>query len=67
MEVVVSKQAGATVIRKVWEFEVTDINQVPAEYLMVERGPLLTAIRKLADEGKPVVIPGVRAYQRTAV
>ena len=67
VEVVVAKQAGATVIRKVWDFEVTAINQVPAEYLMVERGPLLTAIRKLADEGKPVVIPGVRAYQRTAV
>lgn len=43
-----------TRVRKVWEYEVTDFNQVPHDYLMINRGAIQDAIRSGTRE-----IPGV--------
>ena len=56
---IVRTSMGMTGARDNWKWEVTDINLVPREYLMVNAG-MLTPIVK-ASKGK-IVIPGVRVY-----
>lgn len=75
-EVVVKAQAGATQIRKVWDFRVVDVQNIAPQFLEVKRGPLLAALAALEAEGhisgdatdeKPVDVLGVRAYKRVSV
>lgn len=52
---------AAISFRKTWDFEITDPNQVPREYLLIDT----VAIRKVgvATQGK-IQIPGVRFFQK---
>jgi hypothetical protein len=55
---------AAISFRKVWKVEITDPNQVPREYLLIDT----TALRKVcqATDGK-IQIPGVRFVQEQSV
>ena len=53
---VIRTEMGSSGQRDNWQWEVTDINQVPREYLMINAG-MLTPIVK-ASKGK-IVIPGI--------
>ncbi len=55
---------GTTGQRDNWKWEVTDINQVPREYLMINVG-MLTPIVK-ASKGK-LTIPGIRIYNEPII
>jgi len=55
---------GMTGQRDSWKWEVTDIGQVPREYLMVNAG-MLTPIVK-ASKGK-LTIPGIRIYNEPII
>jgi len=54
-----SGKNGTAIVRKVWDFEVIDENQVPREYLSVDPGK----IRKAVQEGVRQ-IPGVKIFQK---
>jgi len=55
---------GMTGQRDNWKWEVTDINQVPREYLVINAG-MLTPIVK-ASKGK-LTIPGIRIYNEPII
>ncbi len=55
---------GSSGQRDIWKWEVTDINLVPSEYLMINAG-MLTPIVK-ASKGK-IVIPGIRIYNEPII
>lgn len=54
-----NKVSGA---RKIWKFEVQDLNLVPREYLSIDEKKVREAIQKGITE-----IPGIRAYQETTI
>jgi hypothetical protein len=58
-----AKQFQIQNARKTWDFEVTDVNQIPKEYLIitVNKQMILAAIRA------GVKIPGVKAFQKIGV
>lgn len=51
-------ELGQAIARKVWEFEVLDIDQVPREYLQLDE----TAVRRAIQQGIRH-IPGLRIYE----
>ena len=77
VEVSVSKQVGATTVRKIWDYKVVDIQSVYPQFLDVKRGPLLSALLQMegdgvlnadATEANPdKSMPGVLAYKRVSV
>lgn len=50
---------GTSTARRDWDFEVTDLAQVPAEYLLINGPAVRDAIRRGVRD-----IPGVRIYQK---
>ena len=53
---------GSTSVRKTWAYEVTSERDVPREYLVIDEGAILLAVRKGARD-----IPGVRIYQQDSL
>lgn len=53
---------GSTSVRKTWAYEVLDEGLVPREYLTVDEGAILLAVREGARD-----IPGVRIYQQESL
>jgi hypothetical protein len=49
---------------KIWDFEITDINAIPREFLMVNE-PAIRAFIKAAK--RPDAIPGVRAFEKISI
>lgn len=61
------KVAGVST-REQWDFEVSDPDLVPREYLMVSHKAIRDAMRAVVDEeGNPKSIPGVKYFRRTIV
>ena len=60
----VRSEMGSSGQRDNWKWEVTDINQVPREYLMINAG-MLTPIVK-ASKGK-ITITGIRIYNEPII
>ena len=58
-----SRVGGTTSTQQVWDFEITDPNQVPREYLAIDE----TAIRRAVIRDKVREIPGVRIFQKSQV
>lgn len=52
----------ATVLRKVWAYEIVDEAKIPREFLAVDVVKIGKAIRAL---GNSLNIPGIRVYQKT--
>lgn len=50
---------GTTTVRRVMDFEITDLAQVPADYLQVNAEAVRTAIRRGVRD-----IPGIRIYEK---
>lgn len=50
---------GTTTVRRVMDFEITDLAQVPADYLQVNAEAVRTAIRRGVRD-----IPGIRIFER---
>jgi hypothetical protein len=60
----VRTEMGSSGQRDNWKWEVTDISQIPREYLMINAG-MLTPIVK-ASKGK-IIIPGIRVYNEPII
>lgn len=54
------EQVSGYQVRKVWDFEITDIKKIPAEYLIPDE----KKIRKVVSAGLRE-IPGVRIFEKT--
>jgi len=57
-------KAEGTYLVKRWTYEVTDIDKVPREYLMINDSMVNEIVRSEKDRTN---IPGIRAYQETSV
>ena len=53
-----------TQIRKIWKWEVTDLNAVPREFLVPDNAKITKEVRALKEKAK---IPGIRIYQESSV
>lgn len=53
---------GQTSVRKIWDWELIDISQVPMEFLKIDEAKITTSIRGGARE-----IKGIRIFQRESV
>jgi len=62
-EVKAGKVSGVSV-KKVWKFEITDVSQVPREYMVVNEKAIGQVVK--ATNGA-ISIPGVRAYQENQI
>lgn len=51
-------------LRHTWDFEVTDVNLIPPEYMVIDSAAIKSAIR--ATEGE-VEIPGIKVVRKTSV
>jgi hypothetical protein len=50
--------------RGVWKYEITDLQQIPREFLVVDTAKLGAVVRAMKDSTN---IPGVRAYKESVV
>ena len=57
-------EATGTGMRENWKFEITDINQIPREYLMVDEKAIGAVVRALKGRAS---IPGVRVYSEKII
>jgi hypothetical protein len=59
-----AERVSGVSVKKVWKFEITDANQVPREYMIVNEKAIGQVVK--ATNGA-VKIPGVRAYQENQI
>jgi len=52
---------------KRWAYEITDPDQVPREYLMVDEGKISGIARATKNTDTPQAIPGVKFYLKTGI
>lgn len=56
-------RAEGTRVSMVWDFEITDFDQIPREFLLINRA----AVLQYARENEGGVIPGVRLFQKPQI
>ena len=56
--------SGTATVKENWQFEVTDITLVPAEFLKVDEAALRQVVKRLKGD---TTIPGVRAFDAGTV
>lgn len=58
---VVPKMTGGPVFQKRWDFEITDINQIPRQYMVPDLVKIRQIVTALKDQTN---IPGVKAFEK---
>ena len=60
----VSTTTGNTVVKKVWDYDLINIDEVPTQY--VKKELIASAVRKAVNDGVRE-IAGIKIYQKTVV